>query len=45
MNQVWIFCAKCFSSWVSIQALMAFLVVWLIIQLGVSGWMTVNDGA
>lgn len=36
--------AKCFSSWIAIQIVMGFILVWLIIMLGVSGWLSQSDG-
>ena len=40
----WICCAKWFSSWFSIKVLMAFILIWLLIIIGVSGWLTESDG-
>ena len=35
--------AKCFSSWIAIQIVMGFLLVWLIIMMGLSGWLYESD--
>ena len=39
-----LFCAKCFATWLRVQILMAFLMAWIVILLGLSGFLTESQG-
>lgn len=39
-----LFCARCFATWLRVQILMAFLMAWLVVLLGVSGFLTESSG-
>lgn len=39
-----LFCARCFATWLRVQILMAFLMAWLVVLLGVSGYLTESSG-
>lgn len=39
-----LFCAKCFATWLRVKILMGFLMVWIVVLLGLSGFTTINDG-
>ena len=39
-----LFCAKCFATWLRVQILMAFLMAWIVVLLGLSGFLTESQG-
>jgi hypothetical protein len=39
-----LFCAKCFATWLRVQILMAFLMAWIVVLIGVSGFLTESSG-